>query len=480
MPQPNSPRSAPRIAVVGAGITGLAAANQLLELAPQAQLSLLEASDRVGGVLETSQRDGFLIERSADNFLTRQPWATDLCQRLGLGEQLLPTDERLRRALVVCRGEIVPAPVGFVLMAPKKLLPILRSPLLSWRGKLRLACEPVVPRRTDDADESVASFARRRLGREVFERLVQPLLAGIYTADPERLSMKATMPQFVEQEQAHGSLWRAARHERSTPTGQDQTSEAGARYGLFLAPRLGMQQLVDKLISRLPKGALQTGAPIASITKHDSRWRLNPAADRLRSDFDAVILTTPAHIAATQLDSLDGKLSAELAGIEYAGCSVVCLGYRKSQIAKAITGFGFVVPTIERRKIIAVSFASLKFPGRAPDNQILLRVFVGGALQPELADLPDDQILKLVAQELRDLLGVEGDPLLTEIARYSRGMPQYHLGHLDRVERIERLASLHAGLELAGAAYRGVGIPQCIHSGQQAAQRVVDHLGSSA
>ena len=478
MPEPTPSRSDSRVAIVGAGITGLAAAHRLTEIAPELQLSLFEATDRAGGVLQTVERDGFLIERSGDSFLTRHPWATDLCRRVGLSDQLLPTDETRRRALVVCRGEIVPAPEGFVLMAPKKLLSILRSPVLSWRGKLRLCCEPFVRGRSGGQeqvahDESVASFARRRLGREAYERLVQPLLAGIYTADPERLSMAATMPNFVEQERVHGSLWRAARRERTTAA---DSQAAGARYGLFLAPRLGMQQLVDAIAERLPANVLQTGTPVTSLQTQAGRWRLSRQAGESLGEFDAVVLTTPAHHAAQLVQLVDANLAAELAGIEYAGCTVVSLGYRRSQIAASLPGFGFVVPTIERRRVIAVSFASLKFPGRAPDELILLRVFVGGALQPELADLPDDQLLALASEELRDLIGLSGEPVVTEIARWSRGMPQYHLGHLDRVQRIESLTSSHPGLEIAGAAYRGVGIPQCIHSGEQAAQRVAEYL----
>ncbi len=470
--------SRPRVAVVGAGITGLAAAVRLVDRIPSVTLTVFEAADRAGGVLQTVEREGFLVERSADNFLTKQPWATDFCKRLGLGEELIPTNEALRKALVLRRGKIVPAPEGFVLMAPRQFGAVIKTPLLSWLGKLRLACEPLVPGRRDTTDESVASFARRRLGKQVFERLVQPLLAGIYTADPEKLSMRATMPQFLEQEEEYGSLLRAAWREKSTAvTGESRAQ--GARYGLFWAPRKGMQQIVDAAAAALPTDSVRTGTAVVVAQPHEGAWRLMGADDQPLGDFDAVIVTTPAHHSAAILRSADTALATALEEIEYAGCSVVCLGYPKQFLKTPVPGFGFVVPAIERRQLIAVSVASHKFPGRAPGDTVLLRAFVGGALQPELAGLPDAELLKVVQAELRDLLGLSGEPLMTEIARWPRGMPQYHVGHLDRVDRIETLVNQHIGLELAGAALRGVGVPQCIASGQQAADRVARQLAGA-
>ncbi|MEM9185926.1 MAG: protoporphyrinogen oxidase [Planctomycetota bacterium] len=484
MPENSSPgretRQHPRVAVIGAGITGLAAAVRLADRLPGAELAVFEAADRPGGVLQTVRRGGYLIERSADNFLAKEPWATDFCRRVGIADGLLPTDQQRRKALVVRDGRVVPAPQGFVLMQPKRLGTVLRSPVLSWRGKLRLACEPCIPRRRAAGDESVASFARRRLGREAFERLVQPLLAGIYTADPEKLSMAATMPQFVEQEQSHGSLcraaWREAR-EANNAAAESESRESGARYGLFLAPREGIGQLVEAAAAQLAPGVLRVSSPVESITPDDGGWVV-AAAGAAAERFDAVVLTTPAHHAAEVVARASPTLAAKLAEIEYAGCSVVGVAYLRSQVAAELPGFGFVVPAVEGRRVIAVSFSSLKFPGRAPDGQVLMRAFVGGALQPGLAELPDEELHKLVREELRALLGVIGNPLETEIARWPRGMPQYHLGHLDHVDQIESLVAKLPGLELAGAAYRGVGVPQCIHGGEQAAERVADSLAA--
>ncbi|MEQ8848538.1 protoporphyrinogen oxidase [Botrimarina sp.] len=472
------PVTPPRVAILGGGITGLAAALRLQESALAIDWRLYEADSRLGGVLQTVERDGYRVELSADNFLTREPWARDLATRVGLADDLLPTDPARRRALVVSRGRVLRAPEGFVLMAPQRAWPVLASPVLSLAGKLRLAAEPLVPPRRDTADESVASFARRRLGREVFERLVQPLVGGIYTADPERLSMQATMPQFVRQEREHGSLVRAAL------SGQDRTSaqakaerhETGARYGLFVAPRLGMQQLVDAVAARLPADRLATGTRVGAVTRSDGVWRVLDDGQRELGQFDAVVVTLPSRAAAAVLSGVDPALADELGAIEYAGCSVVCLGVHQSQITRPVDGFGFVVPAVEKRRLIAASFASYKFPGRTPPGHVLIRGFVGGALQPELADADDDRLIAVVREELADLVGLRGDPQLMLVARWPRRMPQYHLGHLDRVARIEQLASEHEGLELAGAAYRGVGVPQCVHSAERAAERVLERL----
>ena len=467
----------PSIAILGGGITGLAAAYKLQTARPDLSWTLFEAEPRLGGVLETRNEDGWLIERSADNFITRVPSAINLCRSLGIEQDLIETNPDRRRALVVNRGRVLPVPEGFVLMSPRALWPALTSPILSWTGKLRLACEPLIPGKKHESnlDESLASFASRRLGRETFQRIVQPLVSGIYTADPEQLSMRATLPQFIEQESKHGSLWRAAQRAPAT----EEDSESGARYSLFVAPKGGMQQLVNSLVAQLRKASCRTSHPIASISRTEAGWELHNEAGQSQGCFQAVVNTLPAHFAAESLRDSFPDLTNELQQIPYAGASVVCLGVREDQIERPINGFGFVVPSIEGRRLIAASFASYKFPNRAPKGMILIRVFVGGALQPELANASDDELVRMVHEELSDLVGLKGNAELVQIARWERRMPQYHLGHLDRVDRIVQLVSKLPGLELAGAAYRGVGIPQCIKQGEQAAERAIQYLVDS-
>lgn len=455
-----------RIAVIGGGITGLAAAHRLIELAPRARVKLFDAGERLGGVLRTERLDGYLVELSADNFITNMPWGVDLCRRLGLAEQLLPTREAQRRAYVVRRGKLLPVPLGFHLLAPSRVWPIARSPLLSWQGKVRLLCEPLVRRRREIDDESLASFARRRLGREAFDRIVQPLVAGIYTADAERLSMAAALPRFVEMERQSGSLMRAAWRSRQA----DATAASGARYGLFVAPREGMSSLVDALCRRLGERGVERGGEVTDLMRADELWSVT-AADQ-RESFDAVLLALPAHAAARLVQKTSEELASALETIPYAGSAIVVAAYARERIAGALEGFGFVVPAVERRHILAASFSSSKFDGRAPDGRVLIRAFLGGAERPEQLELDDETLVKRTEADLAELLGVRGPPELTRVVRWPRSMPQYHVGHLAVVDRIEKLAARWPSLALAGNAYHGVGVPNCIHSGEQAAERI--------
>lgn len=472
---PHSAICSPRVAVIGGGMSGLAAAHRLTERLPAVELVLFEAGDRVGGILDTLHADGFLIERSADNFLTRMPWAVDLCGRIGLGDQLLATNAAHRRAFVVHRGRLQPVPEGFVLMEPRRLWSVMRSPILSPVGKFDLLRRWWLANRRRNVDqnrppgdESVASFARRQLGKQAFERLVQPLVGGIYAGDAERLSMAATMPQFFEQRKPQSRK----------PEEETMRLESGARYGMFQAPRLGMSSLIDALVARLPAGAIRLGTPVSRVTCLDRVWLVSLSSQASPQEFDAVILATPAHASARLLAEMDAELAARLGEIEYAGSVVVSLGFRREQIQHRLDGFGVVVPRSEGRRIIAASFASIKFPGRAPEGHVVVRVFVGGALQPELVELADDQLADLAHEELASLVGLSGRAELMDVARWPAAMPQYDVGHLDRVRQIEELASRHRGLELAGNAFRGVGIPQCIHSGEQAAERIADGLST--
>jgi oxygen-dependent protoporphyrinogen oxidase len=470
-----------QIAVIGGGIAGLAAANRVRELDPSCDVTLFEASDRLGGSIWTERRDGFIVEQGADSFITNVPWGVDLCRRLGIADELVGTSQQGRQAFVVRRGQLCPIPDGFILMVPSKLWPIIKTPILSPLGKLRLAWEYFVPQRRGEngSDESLASFVRRRLGREAFERLVQPLVAGIYTADPEKLSLAATLPRFQDMEREHGGLIRAALRERARKTAieADEGPSSGARYGLFVTPRDGLSSVIVALAARLSADAIRMNTPIRQIARIGNYWTLSVghaiAPDQNRLEFDAIIIAAPAPIAASLLAEVDRDLAAELLAIEYGGAVVVSMAFDRHQIRHALDGFGFVVPAIERRRILSASFSSVKFPGRAPANKVLIRTFVGGACQHELTELSDADLESLVSKELTDLLGISGSPLWTMIARWSNSMPQYHLDHLDRVARIESRVAAMPGLALAGNAYRGVGIPHAIHSGEQAAEEVL-------
>jgi len=464
-----------RVAVVGGGIAGLAAAHRLTELAQQGQraieIRLYEERSRLGGSIATERTDGFVIEAGPGSFLSEKPWALALCERIGAGGRLVGTQEAYRRTYVVHGGRLHPLPDGFLLLAPTQFWPLVTSRLFSWPGKLRMALDLLLPRGPNVPDESLGSFVTRRLGREALERVAQPLVGGIYTADPDRLSLAATMPRFLAMEREHRSVIRAmlgAR--RKTAGGAGRTS--GARWSLFVSFDDGMQSLVDLLAARLPPGSVRLGNAVHSLRRErEGGWRVNEEAR-----FDAVILAGAAHASATLLAPLDEHLARELRAIEYTSSATVTLAYREEDVPRRLDGFGFVVPLVEARGIVACTFSSLKYPGRSPAGQLLMRAFVGGALQQHLFEQDDEAMEATVRAEIASLLGVTAAPLLVRIHRHPRAMPQYHVGHLERIGRIDTQVSRLPGLALAGNAYRGVGIPDCVHSGELAAEAVLGSL----
>ena len=465
-----------RVAVIGGGISGLAAAYRCIELADESlqplQMTMFEAGDCVGGVFGTSHIDDYLVERGADMFITNKPWALDLCRRLGLEDQLIPLDETFRRSLVLRNGRPVPIPDGFMLLSPAKVWPILSSSLFSPWGKLRMGLEYIIPRRADNGDESLASFVRRRFGKEALDRLVQPLVGGIYTSDPEQLSLRATMPRFLEMEKAHRSLIRASKRQASKQAAAEQQG-SGARYGLFVAPKGGMTVILDELERRVKERAeIRLDTKISRIDPVEAGgWSLT-LSDGSTQQFDRVVIAIRSHQVAELIGDFDNQLAKCLRKIPYASSAIVVSGHRLVDISDPLDAFGLVIPHAEKRKILAVSYTSRKLAGRAPEGRVLLRTFVGGAMQPELLEQSDEEILRMVRDELSEILGVGGDPDFAIVVRYQNAMPQYHVGHLELVEQIESRTKTHPGLALAGNAYRGVGIPDCIHSGEQAAERV--------
>ena len=475
----NSPATTARhIAILGGGISGLAAAHRIVELSPDTRLTLFERTERVGGVLSTVHEDGYQIEQSADNFITTMPWGLDLCKRLGLGDRLIQTNPAHRHTFVVRKGRLYKLPDGFLMMAPTRMWPMAVTPILSPLGKLRAALEYFLPPRRDDADESMASFVRRRLGREVFERLVEPLVAGVYAADMERLSVDATLSQFREMELRHGSLIRAMRHRmKQSPTAAPGSSpgsgDTGARYSMFVTLEDGLSSMVDALAARLPAGAIRLGTTVQGVERSaDGGWTVRVAGQPPQS-FSAVIVATPSHVAATLLASSAPELAGLLGTIEHQGTAIVSVAYDRAQVAHPLNGMGAVVPAIERSPILAISFSSQKYTHRAPEEKTLLRVFAGGARRPELAEMEDDKLRPLILGELHRLLGISGEPCYCRIAHWPRTMPQYHVGHKDLVARINARVEQLPGLALAGNSFSGVGVPQCIHSGEEAAGRVL-------
>jgi protoporphyrinogen/coproporphyrinogen III oxidase len=462
-----------KLVVVGGGVAGLAAAHRALELARERgltlELTLLEARDRLGGTIETERADGFILEAGPDSFLSEKPAGLALCRRLGVEGQLIGTDDRFRKVWVWHRGRLHPLPDGFHLLAPTRLTPFLASRLFSWPGKVRMALDLMLPR-GGGGDESLGAFVRRRLGREALERVAQPLVAGIYTADPDDLSLAATMPRFLEIERGHRSvilgLWRAGRR---TP----HAGTSGARWSLFVTFAGGMADMVDALAERLAAGAVHLKRRVTAIERTGSVWRLaTEGGEALEGD--RVVIATESYAAAHLLRYVDPSLAALLEGIVYASSATVSLGYRRADVPHPLDGFGFVVPRTEGKALLACTFSSVKYPGRAPSGFVLLRGFLGGALDGSVLAEDDPALVARVRRDLAEALAITAAPVLVRVWRHPAAMPQYALGHRDRVDALERRLAMLPGLALAGSAYRGVGLSDCIASGEAAAARALE------
>jgi protoporphyrinogen/coproporphyrinogen III oxidase len=469
-----------RVAVVGGGIAGLAAAHRLTELAREKNLAceifLFEARERLGGSIATESVDGFLVEAGPDSLISAKPWGVKLCERLGLGARLISTNPSRQNVLVVRGGRLEPLPEGFLLMAPTRLWPLMATSLFSLSGKMRMAAEYFIARGGEE-DESLASFVTRRFGREALERVVQPLIGGIYAADPEKLSLAATMPRFLEMERASGSVMKGMLREQR---GRSAKSESGARWSLFLSLAGGMQELVDALVNRLPQGSPRTGRTVVNLSRNaaNRQWTIATNDDAL--GVDGVILATPAWVSSALLKSVAPDVSAALGRIPYSSTATVSLAYRSENIPRDLLGFGLIAPAVEKRNILACTFSSVKYAGRAPEGCVLLRAFVGGALQPELFEQTDAAMEASVRRELAELLGIAAAPIFTRVHRHPRAMPQYPVGHLKSLGEIDTRLEDFPTLRLAGNAYYGVGIADCVHSGEDAAGAVVSAITAAS
>jgi len=477
-----------KVAIIGGGISGLSAAFRLERARREGadvRYTLFEASDRLGGVMRTERAEGCLIEAGPDSFLSEKQSAAELCRELGIADQLVGSNDAHRRTYILVKGRLIEMPDGLQFMVPTKLMPTIATPLFSWGTKLRMAREFFSRPHTSNGDESAAEFVERHFGPEVVDRLADPLLAGVYGGSAERLSVRAVLPRFLDMEAKYGSLSRAmlAAMRKHPPA-------ANGPRPIFTSMKEGMQQLVDAVAAQLDRDAVRTGARIKVLGREDGEWvvlRQEPEANleeplaasqrrselRLHGRFDRVILATPAYIAAGLLRSVEPRLADLLGETAYSSSVTVALGYSTAGFdgrgAKREDGFGFLVPRSEQKRLLACTFVHNKFPHRAPEGQLLLRVFLGGSNDAAVLEIPDEEILRIVRVELRQILGLTVEPSFTRIYRWQRSMAQYEVGHLERVAEIERLRAGVRGLALAGNAYRGIGVPDCIKSGLDAA-----------
>jgi oxygen-dependent protoporphyrinogen oxidase len=457
-----------KVVVVGGGLAGLTAAHRIGELSPGADVVVLEGSERAGGLLGTIERDGFVIDTGPDSILSEKRAAIELATRLGVGDRIVGTLPHHRGAYVVHRGRLEKVPEGFSMMAPTRWEAWASTPIVSLPGKLRAALEVALPARRVEGEESLAGFVGRRFGTEVLERLAQPLVGGIYGGDPTRLSLTATMPRFHEYEREYGSVVRGMRAGQRRATEQ---AASGARYGLFVGFDRGMQVLVDALAGALGD-RLRLRTPVAGLERRADGWTVvTEAGERL--DADAVILASGAWRAARWLDPHHPRLADALLAIPHGSAATVTFAWRRDQIPHPMEAFGFVVPAIERRVVLAATFSSVKWPNRAPEGQVLLRAFLGGLNAPRVLDRDDAELERNARRELRELMGITAPPRFAIVCRYHEAMPQYHLGHLARAAAIDNMERELVGLALAGNAVHGVGIPDTVRRAERVAERLV-------
>jgi oxygen-dependent protoporphyrinogen oxidase len=477
----SSPREQ-RVAVVGGGITGLAAAFTLQQKARRSgqpvSFALFESSPVLGGKIQTVEQDGFTVEGGPDSFIRDKPWAAQLAQELGLEDELMGTNPAQKQLYVVNRGRLERMPDGVMLVIPTRFMPFITSPLISWPGKIRMGLDFFIPRRSDDADESMGAFFRRRLGQEMLEKLAEPLLSGIHVSDPERQSILATFPRFRKMEKEHGSLIRGMLAGRRHPAPRPIPGAPAWKSSVFVTLREGLGELVAALGEALAPDQVRTNCRVTAVQAdpHDG-YRVVTTGGHAEH-FDAVILTSPAYVSAELVSTLHPKLTQVLGEFGYVSTATVSLAYAGAAFPKPLSGVGFIIPRGEQRRITASTWTSNKFAHRAPEDRVLIRCFVGGPGREAAVDQSDEEMITAAHAELADLTGVQGRPLFGRVFRWVKGNPQYEVGHLERVARLRTLAAETPGLYLAGAAYDGVGVPDCVRQGQQAAEQALAYLQS--
>lgn len=463
-----------RIAIIGGGTSGLSAAYELdkqRRAGAALEYSVFESASHLGGVLVSERVDGCLIEGGPDSFLTEKPWAAALCREIGLGDQIIGSNDAQRRTFILVRNRLVEMPDGLMFMVPTRLLPTALTPLFSWTTKLRMGFELLRRPHVLVGDESVAAFVARHFGSEVVDRLADPLLSGVYGADADQLSVRAVLPRFIEMERRYGSLTRGMLAARRRMT---EMSKGKPKPPLFSSLKQGMQQLVDALLERLDPQRLYPGEAVTGLRRHELAWEVTTLARR--ELYDGVIFATPAHAAAALLAPTAPALAADLEGISYSSSVTTNLIYRHTDIRGQDPGFGFLVPRSEGRRMKACTFVHNKFPHRAVGDRAIVRGFLGGLRDQQALTMTDQQIVQTIRAELRAITGITAEPLEARVYRWNRAMAQPSPGHLERVARIECAVEHLPGLALAGNYFRGIGVPDCVRTGQEAARK----LGISA
>jgi protoporphyrinogen/coproporphyrinogen III oxidase len=470
-----------RIGIIGGGIAGLAAAWELEKARAAGEAlsyTLFEASSRLGGSVASEVVNGTVLERGPDSFLTEKPAAAELCRELGLGGDLIPSNDAGRRTCIVVRNRLVPLPDGLMFLVPTRLVPTALTPLFSLRSKIRMGLELLHPPRPAVGDESVAALVERHYGAEAVDRLADPLLSGIYGGEASELSAQAVLPRLVEMERKHGSLTRGMLAARKQMRARAQTADQTAKRvpaATFTSLRGGMQQMVDAISARLDTESLRLNTPVSSLGRTEDGWQVE--AGGTIYGFDAVIVASQAWVAGALLGQVDAELAVDLAATPYSSSITVNLVYDEARMGALPEGFGFLIPASEGRAMLACTFVHRKFLGRTAPGKTVLRGFLGGTRNEALLAESDSALIAMVRRELSEILGRKIlppalEPEQTQITRWPRAMAQYSIGHRERMARIAARVAALPGLRLAGNAYDGIGIPDCIRLGRQAAREL--------
>lgn len=466
-----------RVAIVGSGISACACAVSLKEKGIDFTIFEKEASP--GGKLVTEKVGDFLVEGGPDSFLPEKYWTVDLVRKVGLEEELLCSNDEFKGTYIYSGGRLHRLPEGVMLMVPTMIMPLLKSSLISWPGKIRMGLEFFLPAKQDAADESLAQFVTRRLGRECLEKIAEPLVAGIHTSNPDNMSILAIFPRFVEMEKNYGSLIKGMLAALKKVPPVDPSKR---RMTYFMSLKGGMQQLTDTCIAIIGKERIRTRSQISKVLKTDKGYRLlldgNPdqgaPSDAKPEIFDHVVLTTPAYTTSELVRDMDQALSERLTGMEWSSTATISIAFKKTDINVKLPGFGFIVPKVENRRINATTWSSIKWSYRSPDDHLLIRSFVGGGHHEELVFVDDAKLVNIILDELRSIAGIDAKPVFSKVCRWIKGMPKYTVGHLERLAKIDELKARHQGLHLIGCSYRGIGIGDCVRSGFDAASEIAN------
>ena len=471
----------PKIIIIGGGIAGLAAAVHLKAGAKShnktVDVLLLEKNGRIGGKILTEKIGKYLVEGGPDSFLPEKVWSVNLAKHLGLEPEMLPSNDQFKGTFIFSGNKLHSLPEGVMLMVPTSFWPMAKSHLITWPGKLRMGMDVFMPKRRSLEDESLASFVTRRLGRECLEKIAEPLVAGIHTSNPDNMSVLATFPRFVQMEQKSGSLimgMLAAMKNRPHATLSGPPPKPGQpKMTYFMSFKNGMQTLSQACVDSIGKESIRMNASVKAVEPRGKGYAVTlESGETLEADH--VMIASAAYEAAGMVKGFDETLAAQMNKIEWSSSSTVSVVFRKNDVRVPLKGFGFIVPRTEGRRVNAATYSSIKWSYRAPDDTVMIRVFVGGGHHEELVtELDDAGMVKMVLEELDDILGIKANAQFSKVYRWYKGMPKYTVGHLDRISMLDRTLTSHPGLHLIGCSYKGIGIGDCVHEAQIAAEKIL-------